>query len=544
MNIYALPEKTDVITNTPRIIALGVFDGVHIGHRAVLTRACLTPSLSPAVFTFRGMECVKTGGALQTKQEQLVLLEKLGFADVFEADFNAIRNLSPSEFVDMLHNTLSAKAIVCGYNFRFGKNGAGDTTLLAKLCEDAGITLHVVPAVTADGETVSSTRIRRALADGDTRLVTRLLATPFTIHTAVKSGQKLGRQLGTPTINQPLADNMAVPRYGVYASIAIVNNKALPAVTDIGVRPTVGGTAPIAETFILGFDGELYGETVPVQLIEFLRDEQKFPSVDALKAQIEKDVAAVTALFTPQNSNRPRAILFDFDDTLQDRNAAMSVFVRLWLQREFPAMSDADITANTERMIQAGKHGFLPYTAMLREAERLFPDRQFDEAAFLHQLAALFPANTTLFPDAVATLQYLRKSGYRLGMLTNGFSAIQNRKVDVCGIRPLFDYILISGDDGLQKPDAEAFRRAVLRLGVHPADCVYVGDNPENDIKGAKNAGMQAVFRASDFNDFFSFSYDNIMDSNAPATKLSADDILSDTSVPHIHTLTELTKMY
>lgn len=544
MNVYALPQQLHIVTNTPRSIALGVFDGVHIGHRAVLSRALLNTELSPAVFTFSGMESVKTDSVLQTKDERLAMFKTLGFADVFEADFSAIRDLSPKAFVDMLQTQLSVKAIVCGYNFHFGKDGVGDTDLLKELCDAAGISLQVIPAVTADGESVSSTRIRKALADGNVRLVTRLLSAPFTITALVEFGQQLGRELGTPTINQRIPNSLTLPRFGVYASLAIVDGKAIPAVTNIGVKPTVGNTQPTAETYILGFAGELYGQILSVQLIEFLRDEKKFPSVDALREQIQKDVAAVTALFTPQNAKLPKAIIFDFDDTIQDRDAAMAVFVHFWLRREFSSMSEEDIQSNGARMLEAGKHGFLPYTAMLREAENIFPNKTFDEAEFLRLLSIVFPANTTLFPDAIQTLQALRNKGYKIGLLTNGLSAIQNRKVDVAGVRPLFDYILISGDDGLQKPNEEAFRRTALRLGVHPADCVYVGDNPENDVRGAKSAGMQAVFRASDFNDFFSFSYDNIMDSNATAKKLSADDILSDDSVPHIRSLTELIDMY
>lgn len=542
MNVYSVPKQLHTVTDTPRIIALGVFDGVHIGHRAVLTNALLHPTLSPAVFTFHGIAQVKTGGILQTNEDQRCLFDRLGFSDVFEADFAAIRDLSPVEFVTFLCEKLSAKAIVCGFNFRFGKYGAGDTALLQELCEKNGITLHIVPAVTVDGDAVSSTRIRHALANGNVRLVTRLLATPFTIHTVVKNGKKLGRTLGTPTINQPLDAAMAKPRFGVYASLAIIDNKALPAVTNIGTCPTVNGTSPIAETFILGFDGELYGKTIPVQLIEFLRDEQKFSSVEQLKAQIEADVASATAVFTPNGA--PRAILFDFDDTLQDRDAAMTAFIHIWLRKEFPCMQEADVVTHGDRIIAAGKHGFLPYAALLHEAERIFPEHQFDQQEFLRLLSILFPANTVLFPDAVETLQHLRSKGYLLGMLTNGFSAIQNRKIDVSGLRPLFDYILISGDDNLQKPNVEAFRRVALRLGVHPADCVYVGDNPENDVKGALDAGMQAVFRVSDFDDFFSFSYDNIMDNDAPVIKLSADEILAGRDVPRIRCLSELENMY
>ncbi len=519
MNIYALPKQLHTVTNTPRIIALGVFDGIHIGHRAVLSRTLLHPDLCPAVFTFRGMTGMKSGGALQTADEQRALLETLGFADLFEADFDAIRNLSPEDFVAFLQSDLHAQAVVCGYNFHFGKNGAGDTVLLAKICEQAGITLHIVPAVTVDGEAVSSTRIRNALAEGNVRLVTRLLAHPFTIHTPVNSGQQLGRELGTPTINQILPEGMAVPRYGVYASVAIVNNKALPAVTDVGIRPTLGGTVPTAETFILGFDGQLYGETVCVQLIEFLRDEKKFASIELLKEQITKDVATVTAMFTPHNTGRPRAILFDFDDTLQDRDAAMRCFVQFWLGRQFPDFSEAELTDATDRMIKAGQHGFSPYKVMLREAEKMFPERQFDDQEFLRLLAIVFPANTATLPDAAETLQKLRDKGYLVGVLTNGYSHIQNRKLDVSGLRPLLDYVMISGEDNMQKPEPEAFRRIALRLGVHPADCVYVGDNPVNDVQGAENVGMHAVFRDIGF--------------------AKADD-----RIPHIHNLIELTKMY
>ncbi len=543
MNIYALPKQLNVVPATPRIIALGVFDGVHIGHRAVLTRALLNHELTPAVFTFCGMESVKKGSALQTNEERREQLEILGFSDVFEADFAKIKDFSPQQFVTLLSEKLCAKAIVCGYNFRFGKGGTGDTAQLRTLCEQAGITLYILPAVEVDGVAVSSTRIKQALAAGDVRTVTRLLSRPFTFHTKVESGQQLGRTFGAPTINQPLIDGIAVPRFGVYASIAIIDGKAIPAITDIGVRPTVGSPAPLAETYILGFDGNLYGETVPVQLVKFLRPEQKFPTVEALKAQIQKDIADATSVFTPKGGS-PLAILFDFDNTLQDRDIASQKYLREWLKKHFPEMSDADLDKHSDTLMRSGEHGFVPYRIILETAQRLFPDHPFDLQEGMDFLTVAYPANTTLFPDAKKTLQNLRDKGYLLGMVSNGNSRIQNSKVDISGIRPYFDYILITGDEGLQKPDVEPFRRAALRLGVHPADCVYVGDNPINDIKGAKDAGMQTVFRDFGITQFSHYDYEKITADKVEIEEISVTDIIDNDQTKRISALCELTEMF
>ena len=516
MNVYTVPTQLHTIPHAERMIALGVFDGIHIGHRTVLSQAMMDHALSPAVFTFCNMY-TKTGGSLQTDEQRRDMLDVLGFTDVFEADFTAIKDMQPDAFVDMLVRELGAKAIVCGFNFHFGKGGAGDTALLKTLCDRHGIDLFVMPAVEVDGQAVSSTRIKQALQIGDMQTLLRLQSRPFSITATVADGQKLGRTIGSPTINQPLPDGIALPRFGVYASLAVVDGCAHPAVTNIGVRPTVGSDKPLAETYILDFEQDIYGKEVKTEFVRFLRPEQTFASVEALTAQIQEDIAAAKRVFQPQG--KVRAILFDFDDTLQDRDAAMCGFVRFWLRREFPDMTDETVEHCLSRMIKAGQHGFAPYTAMLREAESLFPDCSFDEQEFLRLLSIEFPKNTAVLPDAVETLQKLREKGYRLGVLTNGYSHIQNRKLDVAGLRPYLDYVMISGDDALQKPAPEAFRRAAFRLGVHPTDCVYVGDNPENDVQGARGVGMQPVFRDIGF--------------------ATAED-----SVPHIHDLIELVNMY
>ncbi len=518
VSIYTIPQQSDMVTPAHRVIAVGVFDGVHIGHRAVLTKALTVYPYTPAVFTFCTNQHFKSSGALQTDEQRRAELEMLGFTDIFEAEFSAVRDWAPETFVDFLHTKLGAQAIVCGFNFRFGKNGVGDTALLQSLCDAAGIQLFVVPAVLCDGLTVSSTRIKQALLDGDTETYTRLTCKPYTISQAVIDGQQLGRHLGAPTINQVLTPTNTLPRFGVYASVVLVNNEVKTGVTNIGIRPTVGGKQPLAETYILDFEGDLYGQTITVQLIHFLRPEQKFADLQQLQQQISKDANDTANFFAAQNTARPRAVIFDFDNTLQDRDIAFTGFCKEWLQQVFPTMSQTDKTAIAAQLCAIGNHGFLPYRAVLDATRKVFPDTELDADLFFQMLTVFYPVHTSLFPDTAAVLQTLRDKGYRLGVLTNGNSRIQNAKLDVSGLRPLFDYVMVAGDEQLQKPEAEAFRRAALRLGVHPQDCVYVGDNPKNDIAGAKAAGMRAVFR--------DFNFDGVT--------------VKDEDVVHIHSLTDL----
>jgi len=543
MNVYTLPKELNTIPVTPRMIALGVFDGVHIGHRAVLARALSNHDFAPAVFTFRGVKDVKMGGALQTDTQRRRELEILGFQDVFEADFDEIRDLSPEAFVGLLKEKLNAKALVCGYNFHFGKDGAGDTALLTALCEQAGIELHILPAVTADGDAVSSTRIKQALTAGDIPTVTRLLSRPFTISTKVVNGQKRGRTFGAPTINQPLTEGITMPRFGVYATVAIVNDKAMPAVTNIGMHPTVGDSAPLAETYIFDFDGDLYDETVSVELVKFLRSEQKFDTVDALKVHIQKDIGDAAAVFAPQG--KTRAILFDFDNTLQDREIATQKYIRRWLQKHFPTLSEDELDRHSDTIRQAGAFGFVPYRFMFNKAKELFPDYDgFSIEELFTFLTVEYPLTTTLFPDAVATLQKLREKGYIIGAVTNGNSRIQNCKLDVAGIRPLFDYAMVTGDEKLQKPNAEPFVRTALRLGVHPSDCVYVGDNPINDIKGADDAGMKTVFRDLGCDTFYTYDFSQIMSETASIQEVAIGDLIDKEKTVYITSLDQLPDIF
>ena len=302
----------------PRSVALGIFDGVHLGHRAVISRATgveQSPGevegdsgsvpkggtgakelLTAAVFTFLQPPWkVNKEGAreLLTPQQKCKALESLGVEELIQADFDRLRDMSPEEFVQrVLHEDLDARRVCCGFNYRFGRGGAGDAALLTRLCVQYDIQVITVPAVEVDGQPVSATRIRRLIEQGEVQQASRLLGRPFTLDFTVVGGQKLGRLLGTPTINQPLPEHFVRPRVGVYASRVEVEGRVAHGVTNVGIRPTVGAKGPLAETWIAGFQGDLYGKRVPVTLVKFLRPEQKFSSVEELQKQILRDEQA------------------------------------------------------------------------------------------------------------------------------------------------------------------------------------------------------------------------------------------------------------
>lgn len=500
MNVYTLPIQQHTVPDCPRAIAVGMFDGLHIGHRAVLSSALMQENLTPAVFTFSYADKPKNSLPLLTAEKRREGLAQMEFVDCFEADFDAIRNMSPAEFVDMLQHDLGAKTVVCGFNFRFGKNGSGDVATLKNLCDARGMCCIVAASIAANSTPVSSTRIKDALTAGDMQTVTRLLNVPYTITAPVKNGRHLGRKISSPTINQPLAQNVVLPRFGVYASLALVDGKSLPAVTNIGVRPTVGSDAPLAETYILNYNGDLYGKEVAVQLVTFLRDEQTFPSLDALKVQIAKDIQNTHAVFAPKKG--VCAVVFDFDNTLTARDRSFENFCYSWLDTRFPQMDDTTRAETARKLCIASYHGYGAYDASVLAplGDGMATDALF--ADFLEYMKIGYPRGTVVSGDTETTLAALREKGYKLGLLTNGSSVIQNRKVDVAGLRPYFDCVIVGGDEGIQKPEKEVFVRMAQRLGVAPQNCIFVGDNVRNDIAGAQNAGMQAVFIDHHYPDF------------------------------------------
>ena len=270
-------------------VALGTFDGLHLGHRAVIETACGQADLTPVVFSVVPPHQEER---LLTKEDQEALLSQMGVAILVPAPLTQIGHLSPEEFVQtILLQTLNAAHVVCGFNFRFGNGAAGDTALLQKLCRQQGIDVTVVPPVTADGQPVSSSRIRQALREGDIALANALSGHSYGFRAPVLQGQHLGRELGFPTINQALPKELVLPKNGVYAVRVTVANKTYGGVCNLGRHPTVGAlSAPLAETYLIDFEGDLYGQTVRLEPIAFLRAEETFDSLHALQQAIAHNV--------------------------------------------------------------------------------------------------------------------------------------------------------------------------------------------------------------------------------------------------------------
>ncbi|MCQ2514987.1 MAG: riboflavin biosynthesis protein RibF [Ruminococcus sp.] len=281
--------------NKNTAIALGFFDGLHTGHRNVISVAVKAKEqgLMPVCFTFaKSPKSILSGNAvngLMTDDEKIKTLEELGIEKVYEADFNKIRNITANEFFeDILLRTLKAKKLSCGFNYRFGKNGEGDINQLEKLCSKYSVELEIIPPEKIGGQLVSSTLIRNLIKSGDIRLANKMLCGKFGFVSKIEYGKQLGRKLGTPTINQQLCKELVIPKFGVYASVVTLENgKKYCGVTNIGIKPTVGGTTPLSETWLPEYKGdELYGQSADIRLIEFIRPERKFSGIEELQKTI------------------------------------------------------------------------------------------------------------------------------------------------------------------------------------------------------------------------------------------------------------------
>ncbi len=285
-------------------VALGVFDGVHIGHQAVIGEAVngRENGLVPVVFTFdlnherpthkKGQETLLTPRLKEQK------IAELGAELMLNIPFEEVRTLSPEAFVEqILFHRLRAKQVVCGFDFRFGRDAAGDSALLERLGEALGIRVVVVPPMLDRGEPVSSTRIRHYLREGNISAANRLLGYEYCYDMTVVDGLKNGRKMGIPTINQEFAPGYLIPKFGVYASRVLLDGKEYLGMTNIGVKPTIAGNRnPLSETFIIGVDRNLYGQNIRVSLFQYLREERKFSGLAELSTTVKGDIDRVKAM--------------------------------------------------------------------------------------------------------------------------------------------------------------------------------------------------------------------------------------------------------
>lgn len=274
-------------------MALGYFDGVHLGHARVIKQA-VGQNLFTTVVTFEQnpgkTESGKTIYEITCRALKEKAIASLAADSILYLDFQKVRDMEPASFIDMLISRINIKYICTGFNYRFGKNAKAGVQELKKLCEPHGITVCAVPPVCVGGAVISSSRIRKLIESGEVKKAAQLLGRPFAIYSEIVHGRMLGRKLGTPTINQLLPPPQILPRFGVYASLVCINGKRLPAVTNVGVKPTVSNKGiPLAETFIFDFRSDLYGKSIQVDLIDFVRPEKRFDDIEQLSSQMKHD---------------------------------------------------------------------------------------------------------------------------------------------------------------------------------------------------------------------------------------------------------------
>ena len=292
-----------------RVIALGFFDGVHNGHAALMRRTYQVAKETgavPSAFTFdphpQNVIFGKPTPLLTSPEDRADLMRKYyGIEDVIVEPFTVERMKQPwRDFVEQtLVKELGAVHLVCGHDYHFGYKGEGNPSRLRELCGELGIGCDVIEKVEQEGITVSSTYIRTLVAQGEIERANEFLGHPYTLSDHVSHGKKLGTTLGFPTVNLKLKEHVMPPAKGVYATKVILENgEVLPAVTNVGTRPTEDdGDQLTIEGFILDFHGDLYGQKIQMEFYKYLREEKKFPSFDALKAEIAHNVEQTREYF-------------------------------------------------------------------------------------------------------------------------------------------------------------------------------------------------------------------------------------------------------
>lgn len=298
--IYLQNEKALQFCTKNTAVALGKFDGIHIGHQRLIQELqrygqqgyetiVFSFSVNPQYFLEGNRKKI-----IYTSVEKALYFEEYKIDYLLEYPFTKeFANLNPQMFVEQfLVKQLGVKQIFIGEDFCFGKNRSGNVETLKQLGKEYGFEVHAIPKETCDGQVVSSSLIREQLSK-DFSFANKLLGNPYFVYGEVIHGNHLGNTIEFPTINQRISENKLVPAYGVYASQVLIDGKPYKGISNLGVKPTVGmGEQLGLETHILDFSGDLYGKKLKTQLLFFIREEQKFDGLESLKTQIQKDIIA------------------------------------------------------------------------------------------------------------------------------------------------------------------------------------------------------------------------------------------------------------
>ncbi|MCJ7791734.1 MAG: bifunctional riboflavin kinase/FAD synthetase [Dehalococcoidia bacterium] len=298
-------ELASIAPQGETLLTIGVFDGVHAGHRSLLEKLqqqAAEKNLLSGVVTFNPhpqsvLHPHDQLPWLSDVEDRIRAFEDLGINIVAVLTFTSkVAQLSAKEFISLVKKQLRMRGIMVGPDFALGRGGEGNINLLRALGREMKFSVEVIPPFTINGEVVSSTLIRQALVQGDMRKVERLMGRHFYLRGKVTTSDKRGRVLGFPTANLDIKPQQALPGNGIYATITQVDGKQFPSATNIGIRPTFGESEKTVETHLLNYKGDLYSKEIRVEFVQKLRDEQRFPSSEELKVQIEKDVREAQAI--------------------------------------------------------------------------------------------------------------------------------------------------------------------------------------------------------------------------------------------------------
>jgi len=298
-------ELANITPQGETVLTIGVFDGVHAGHRYLLEKLqhrASEKNLLSGVVTFSPhpqsvLHPHNQLPWLSNLEDRVRAFQELGVNIVAVLTFTPkVAQLGAREFMSLVKKQLRMRGIIVGPDFALGRGREGNIKLLRTLGREMEFGVEVIPPYTINGEVVSSTLIRRVLAQGDMIKVERLMGRYFQLGGEVITSDKRGRVLGFPTANLYIRPQQALPGNGIYATIAQVDGKQFSSATNIGIRPTFGEGEKMVETHLLNYEGDLYGKDMRLEFVQKLRDEQRFPSSEELKAQIEKDVREVEAI--------------------------------------------------------------------------------------------------------------------------------------------------------------------------------------------------------------------------------------------------------
>lgn len=290
-----------------KVMALGFFDGIHVGHAALINKIkqrAEETGAEPAVLTFDvhpdNLVFKKSVPLINSAEDRENILSRcFGIDDVVVIHFNQrVMHMDWRDFIDELIDEMNLRWIVVGHDFCFGYKGLGTAEKLKAYCAERGVGCDIIPAVCRDGVVVSSTLIRQLIENGEMEKVNEYLGHPHTLTDVIRTGYHLGTKMGTPTINMSFPQGVIIPRHGVYAAKAYIDGQEYMSVTNVGIRPTVSDSGNVnVESFLLDFRGNLYGHRARIDFYKFLRPERKFDDVNELAAQIKSDAQTTREYF-------------------------------------------------------------------------------------------------------------------------------------------------------------------------------------------------------------------------------------------------------